>query len=165
MLLHRWSIGLRIISILEFIKGGLALVAFSLVVSGHYSVRGLCEKLVERLHLDPEGKIAWFLLEVVAQLNPWALTWFAIAYMTLRFAEGYGLWRERKWGEWLAAISATIYIPVEIVELVRHPSWREVAALVGNIIIVIFLSWVIMRSRGKNGKSQRGSREIVPDAP
>jgi ATP/maltotriose-dependent transcriptional regulator MalT len=47
-------------------------------------------------------------------------------------AEAYGLWRERHWAEWLAAVSATIYIPVEIHEIVKHPSWREVLALVAS---------------------------------
>lgn len=35
----------------------------------------------------------------------------------MRFVEAYGLWRERRWANWLAAISEGIYLPVEIYEL------------------------------------------------
>lgn len=159
MLLHRWSIGLRIIAIFEIVKGLLALGAFLLVVSGRYTIRGLCERIVHGMHLDPEGGPAGFLLNVVAQLNPWALAWLGIAYITIRFTEAYGLWRERKWGEWLAAVAAAIYIPVEVTEIVRHPSWREVATLGANIGIVAFLSWVIWKSRKRRAQTQSGATE------
>ena len=38
----------------------------------------------------------------------------AIAYALLRFIEGYGLWRQRVWAEWLAIVSGCLYIPFEV---------------------------------------------------
>jgi uncharacterized membrane protein (DUF2068 family) len=156
MTVLRRALGLRAIAIFEVIKGALALVGFYLVASGKYTVPGLFERMVHHLHLDPKGSIAGFLLNVVAQINPWMLAAVAVAYMILRFAEAYGLWHERHWAEWLAAVSASIYIPVEVNELIKHPSWREVATLTTNIVIVIFLVWVLWKTRTRRMKEAAG---------
>ena len=41
----------------------------------------------------------------------------ALTYSAIRFTEAYGLWRERRWAEWLSAVSGAIYLPFEIYEL------------------------------------------------
>ena len=69
----------------------------------------------------------------------WVLAALAFAYATLRLAEGYGLWRERRWAEWLAALSGGLYIPIEIYELVSHTSWIKLSLLASNIAIVLYM--------------------------
>ena len=66
----------------------------------------------------------------------------AMAYAVLRFLEGYGLWKQRAWGEWLAIISGCVYIPFEVYKLVRHPNEFHWAVLGINIIVVLYIAWV-----------------------
>ena len=49
----------------------------------------------------------------------WAAAQLAFAYSVLRFAEAYGLWKERTWAEWLAFVSGTLFLPLEIHGLMR----------------------------------------------
>jgi len=147
--LLRRSFGLRAIAVFEVFKGSIALFGFLWVAFGYDNVPSLMERLVRYAHINPEGRVASFFLNHVAQFNPMMLAGVVLAYITLRYAEAYGLWRERHWAEWLAAVSATIYIPLEILEIIKHPSWREVAALVVNVIIVVFLACVLWRTRSR----------------
>ncbi len=134
---------------IEVLKGGLALFGFFWVMLGRDDVPSLMERLVKFAHLDHASSAAKFLLHRVAHVDPMLLAGVVLAYIALRFAEAYGLWRESHWAEWLAAISATIYIPLEVLEVMKHPSWREVTALVVNVLIVIFLAFVLWRTRSR----------------
>ena len=147
--LQRRSLGLRAIAVFEIFKGAVALIGFLWVALGYDNVPSLMQRLVALGHLNLDGTIAKFLLETVAHFNPMMLAGVVLAYVALRAAEAYGLWHERQWAEWLAAISATIYIPLEILEIVRHVSWREVTTLVVNVITVIFLAVVLWRTRSR----------------
>lgn len=62
-----------------------------------------------------------------------------LLYALVRFAEAYGLWWERRWAEWLAALSGGIYVPVEIYELSRGVSAIKAAALVLNLCVVAYV--------------------------
>ena len=70
-----------------------------------------------------------------------------LVYAAIRFAEAYGLWFERRWAEWLAALSGAIYVPVEIYELTRGVSWIKLTALLLNAAIVIYMCRVLWRTR------------------
>ena len=156
MLPKRWSIGLRAIAIFEVIKGGAVLIAFFMVAGGHWTMASLTERIVHYMHLKPGGSIAGFFTGTVAHLEPGVLVWLALAYIALRFFEAYGLWRERHWGEWLAVLSAGLYVPAEIYELVLHFSLRKVGVLAVNLVIIAFLGLVLWKTR--NGrKTQRAA--------
>ncbi len=62
-----------------------------------------------------------------------------IVYAVVRFCEAYGLWNEKSWAEWFAAISAAIYLPVETEELIRHPSPLTATVLLVKAGILVFL--------------------------
>jgi uncharacterized membrane protein (DUF2068 family) len=65
----------------------------------------------------------------------------ACGYSAIRFAEGYGLWRNRTWAEWLAAISGAIYLPIEISHLIKHISIINIAVLATNLAIVAYMMY------------------------
>jgi uncharacterized membrane protein (DUF2068 family) len=52
-----------------------------------------------------------------------------LAYAAIRLAEGYGLWLGKHWAEWLAVISAGLYLPFEISHFNRHPSNTRLSIL------------------------------------
>jgi len=147
MLAHRWSIGLRVIAIVELIKGAAVLFAFAMVAAGNWTMQSLMGRVVHYLRFREEGRIAHFFKGTIAHLEPVVLVWLALAYVTLRFTEAYGLWKERHWGEWLAVLSAAVYVPAEIYELCMHYSHRKVGVLAVNILIIVFLCWVLWKTR------------------
>ena len=156
MLPHRWSLGLRAIALFEVIKGGAVLLAFVMVATGRWTMASLTGHIVHVMHLNPSGAIAQFFTGTVAHLESGVLVWLALGYIALRFFEACGLWLERHWGEWLAVVSAGLYVPAEIYELFLHFSLRKVGVLVLNILIIAFLGWVLWKTRGKK-KAQRAT--------
>ena len=68
----------------------------------------------------------------------------AALYAALRFLEAYGLWRNRRWAEWLAALSGAIYIPFELYELHRGVSWLKLAALLLNAAVLAYMCRVLL---------------------
>ena len=80
-----------------------------------------------------------------------------LVYAVVRFAEAYGLWFGRRWAEWLAALSGAIYVPVEIYELSRGVSPIKVGALAINILIIMYMAYMLRHralSRSLSGYSK-----------
>ena len=65
----------------------------------------------------------------------------------LRFAEAYGLWKERRWAEWVAFGSGTLLIPIEIRQLLRGVTLLRSAVLVGNLVIVSYMLYLLRSGR------------------
>lgn len=106
------------------------------------------EALVDRLHLDAAKKFPRIFLDLAANASDaqlWGLAALAMTYAVLRFAEAYGLWFGRRWGEWIAAVSGAIYVPVEIYELGRGVSTIKVAALLLNTAVVAYMCYMLWR--------------------
>jgi uncharacterized membrane protein (DUF2068 family) len=60
-------------------------------------------------------------------------------YGLLQIAEGVGLWSLKRWGEYLAVVGTTLFIPLEIYEIVEGATWLKVGALVVNVAAVLYL--------------------------
>jgi uncharacterized membrane protein (DUF2068 family) len=147
----RWSKGLRIIAVFEVMKGllGLAL-AYVLITQGRQDVEKLSKWLVHRFHLDPTEGLGPKILTLAEHMDDsllHMLTVLAFAYVAVRFVEAYGLWRERRWAEWFAAVSAGLYVPFELWEIIHHVTLLKIFLFGANIGIVAFLVKVIMRDR------------------
>jgi len=59
--------------------------------------------------------------------------------------EGVGLWLMKRWAEWFTIIITSSLVPVEIYELVRHPTVTKILVLIINIAVVIYLLYRIRR--------------------
>lgn len=64
-----------------------------------------------------------------------------LAYGLLEILEAYGLWIMKRWGEYVAVIGTSIFIPLEIFELTEKVSALKVGALLVNIAAVGWLVW------------------------
>ncbi len=71
----------------------------------------------------------------------------AIAYAALEGTEAYGLWRRRRWGEWLTVVATSLLLIPEIWELTKSVSPLKVGGLLANLLIVGYLLWRLRRSR------------------
>jgi uncharacterized membrane protein (DUF2068 family) len=60
-------------------------------------------------------------------------------YGALQLLEGIGLWSLKRWGEYVAVVGTTLFIPLEVYELVEKITWLRIAALVVNVAAVLYL--------------------------
>jgi uncharacterized membrane protein (DUF2068 family) len=145
---------LHAIALFEAIKGAVALAAgLGLLGLLHYDVRRLALALLWRFHLDPEMHYPELLLHYADLLNGINLRTMApvaIAYIAIRWLEAWGLWKERAWAEWLAALSGALYIPLEVAHLVHRPSLINAGVLLANIGVVAFMAFQLYFRLKKN---------------
>lgn len=66
---------------------------------------------------------------------------FLIGYTLLQLAEGIGLWSLKRWGEYVAAVGTSVFLPLEIYELTKEVTFLKVGALVVNLGLVVYLVW------------------------
>ena len=153
-------IGLRVVAAFEATKGLLILLAgFGLLSLVHHDVQQLAEDLVQHFHLNPATHFPHIFLQVAGNLSDtklWLMAGFALTYASIRLIEGYGLWRERRWAEWLAVVSGGLYLPIEVYELLSGVSWIKVCTLVANICIVVYMTYVLKQS------AHSGSNAVTP---
>jgi len=127
---------------------------FGLMRLVHRDVAYAAHALIDRLHLDAARKFPHIFLQLAENLTDaqlWGLAALALAYALLRFAEAYGLWRGRSWGQWIAAVSGAIYVPVEIYELMRSVTWIKVSALLLNVAVVVYMCYTLYRKAPRSG--------------
>jgi uncharacterized membrane protein (DUF2068 family) len=140
--------GLRTVAVWEAFKGCLALsIAYGLVVMRRREVDfgEAVEHILFYFHINPGHHWSQQVVHAADKMSStsMAMIWgIAITYAALRFVEGFGLWKQRAWAEWLAIISGCIYLPFEIYKLIRHPNAFHWAVLGINILVVLYIAWV-----------------------
>jgi uncharacterized membrane protein (DUF2068 family) len=108
---------LRMVALVEFIKGALVLVAGAglLVLMHRQDLQDLAEKLIRHLHLNPANEAPRIFLDLAGRLDSGQ----PVAARARRGMCGHAdwwrlrLWRDRVWAEWLGAVSGLIYVPFE----------------------------------------------------
>lgn len=135
--------GLRAVALIEITKGVLALVAAGLIAGVLRSdLQSLAELLVRHFHLNPARHHPQVFVETLrnfADAHRIVLSIGAIGYAAVRFVEAYGLWHARRWAWGFGILSATLYIPLELVELSKDVSWAGITVLGVNACVVIAL--------------------------
>jgi uncharacterized membrane protein (DUF2068 family) len=136
----RSSSTVRAVALFEAFKGTLVVLvglgALSLI---HHDAQRIAEELVGHLHLNPAKHYPRIFIDTAAHLSDtrlWVLAALAATYGLVRFIEAYGLWQQKRWAEWFAAVSAGIYIPFELYGLFEGDTWFSLGAFVLNVFIV-----------------------------
>jgi uncharacterized membrane protein (DUF2068 family) len=68
-------------------------------------------------------------------------------YGALFATEGIGLLLKKKWAEYFATISTTVFLPLEIYELYKRASALKAIVLIANVAIVIYLIRILLDGR------------------
>jgi uncharacterized membrane protein (DUF2068 family) len=68
-------------------------------------------------------------------------------YAAVFLVEGWGLWRERRWAEYLTVIVTASLIPLEVWEIFHHLTWLKIFALIVNVAILLYLIALLRRER------------------
>ncbi|MFJ9415158.1 MULTISPECIES: DUF2127 domain-containing protein [unclassified Streptomyces] len=63
-----------------------------------------------------------------------------LAYALVEIIEGVGLWRAKRWAEYLTVVATAAFLPLEIYELTEKVSWLKIATLVINILAVLYIA-------------------------
>jgi uncharacterized membrane protein (DUF2068 family) len=60
-------------------------------------------------------------------------------YGLLQIVEGIGLWSLKRWGEYVAVVGTTLFIPLEVYEITEKVSWLKITVLAVNVAAVLYL--------------------------
>lgn len=71
----------------------------------------------------------------------------SLAYAALFSLEGYGLWRERRWAEYLTIVTSSLLLPFEFIAVMHHVTPVRTGVLLANAVIVAYLIVVTTRHR------------------
>ena len=100
--------------------------------------------LAQRAGLNPNGNWPRKVIEKIRHVHASEDVVFgviALAYGTLEGVEAYGLWRRRRWGEWLTVIATSLLLVPEIWELTKSLTLLKIGALIVNLVVVAYLLW------------------------
>ena len=160
---------LRVVAAFELVKGVFVmLIGLSAILLVHKDLWLIAESLLALFHVNTDRRWAQAFLDFADNLTDarlWAAAQLAFSYTALRFAEAYGLWKQRTWAEWLAFISGTLLLPLEIRGLMRGITVIRSTLLVANLGIVIYMLYVLRagvrhraESRLDRAENRDGSR-------
>jgi uncharacterized membrane protein (DUF2068 family) len=138
---------IRLIALFKLLKATLLVAvgmgAFKLL---HQDISSVMEHWIEALKLDPGNRFIDTLLAKASNLNPAQIKELGLGsllYAGLFLTEGIGLWMLKRWAEWLTIIITSSLVPIEIYEILRHPSPGKVAVFIINVGIVGYLVYGI----------------------
>jgi uncharacterized membrane protein (DUF2068 family) len=100
--------------------------------------------LAQRAGLNPNGNWPRKIIEKIHKINANEDVVFgviALAYGTLEGVEAYGLWKRRRWGEWLTVIATSLLLAPEVWELTKSVTLLKIGALIVNLVVVAYLLW------------------------
>jgi uncharacterized membrane protein (DUF2068 family) len=82
------------------------------------------------------------------------------AYSVLEGVEAVGLWLGKRWAEYLTFVATIVFVPYEILELIKSVTALKVVALVINVAIAVYLLFAkrLFGLRG-GGKAERAEHE------
>jgi uncharacterized membrane protein (DUF2068 family) len=142
---------LRAVASFEFAKGiFVVLMGVCALTLMHKDVWLIAESLLALLRINTDSRSAQLFLDfadTITDARLWAAVRIAFAYAVLRFTEAYGLWKERTWAEWVALVSGTLLLPVEIRELLRGLTLVRCSFFVGNLAVVVYMLYIILAHR------------------
>ena len=141
--------GLNAIALFEGIKGVLALfVVVSVNVLAGRDLHQLAEQMMAKWSISTTNHYVSLVLSMIESVTHKSLvlvTAIALLYACFRFVMAYGLWHRLRWTEWFAFISGSLYIPFELYALYQTPSFIHVSILLFNLVVVMYLYWVLKR--------------------
>lgn len=153
VLANKPPVALRSIALFEIIKGALALAgAFGLLSLRRTDLHASADAFLYRCNINPETHYTRLLIETIAKAanhHLGQIVGLCFGYALIRFLEGYGLWRCKRWAEWFAILSAGIYLPLEIRHLFHHPTAISVGVILLNIAIIVYLWRLLVAQREK----------------
>ncbi|MFC4532911.1 DUF2127 domain-containing protein [Sphaerisporangium dianthi] len=102
----------------------------------------LLQPLADKLGWNLEESGVVHTLRTVLSAETRTLTWVMLGLLVfgaLLLTEGVGLWLLKRWGEYFAVVATSLFVPVEIYELVEKVTWLRVVILLINLAAVLYI--------------------------
>jgi uncharacterized membrane protein (DUF2068 family) len=118
--------------------------------------------LANRLGLDLDHSSILREAEKALHARHGTLTLLAVGlllYGLLEVVEGVGLWRARRWAEYLTVVATAIFLPLEVHELLKTVTVTKVGAFAINVLAVVYLV-LAKRLFGARGGRAAYQREL-----
>jgi uncharacterized membrane protein (DUF2068 family) len=143
---------LRALAIERWARGAILLLLAAAVFklkSTQASIKGLVDKdltalkpFFNQIHFNVSDSATVHSIEKVLNAKQSTLNLIAFGilfYGLLQIVEGVGLWSLKRWGEYVAVVGTTLFIPLEVYELTENISWLKIGALLVNVAAVLYL--------------------------
>ena len=124
-------------------------VGIALVSHPHANCASDVSHLAQHLGFDPKENWIQRIISDVSKLHAHQDLVFgavALAYGILEGAEAYGLFKRRRWGEWLPVVATSVLFVPEAWELTKSTTPLKIAAVIVNVLVVAYLLWRLRRS-------------------
>ena len=107
-------------------------------------------RLATALRFDPESRLISMAMAKVDLIDHRRLREISLAtfgYSALALTEGIGLMLEKTWAEYLTLSLTISFLPWELYELMRRPSWFRLGLLVINLLVLAYLLWLLRKKK------------------
>jgi len=153
---HRHDRGLLLIGLFKLAKSILFFcLGFGAIHLLHKDLGDEVTRLATALKFDPESRFVSLILDKVDLIDAHRLREISLAtfgYSAVALTEGVGLLLEKVWAEYLTLILTVSFLPWELYELVRRPSWFRVSLLLINLAVLWYLVWLLRRKKLLGGE-------------
>ena len=134
---------IQIIAIYKFVKvAGLLAVAFGIIKLLQPTTADRVQNWILELsnsEAHPRILHGLVLITSVSPRRMRALGVVVLFYATLYMIKGIGLWHQSRWAEYLTIVATSLFIPLEVYEIMRRMTVPRVSALVVNVAAVLYL--------------------------
>jgi uncharacterized membrane protein (DUF2068 family) len=138
------TLTIHLISIEKTIKAiVLIVVGFKLLSLVNQDVHAWASDFVTRHGIDVGNRFVHAALERLIGVTSSQIVTFSVVafvYSTVLLIEAVGLWFQKRWAEYLTAISTALLMPLEIYEIYERFTFVRVAVLLINAFIVWYLA-------------------------
>ena len=120
----------------------LIIVGFKLATLVNQDVHTWAADFVTRHGIDIGNRFVHAALQRLVGITSSQIITFSVVaffYSTVLLVEAAGLWLQKRWAEYLTAISTALLMPLEIYEIYERFTWVRVAILLINAFIVWYL--------------------------
>jgi uncharacterized membrane protein (DUF2068 family) len=157
--------------VLHFLLLGVAAAAVMVFAADRSRVSGPFYRVVDALQNGVGGAGARPGTGLIGELEKgfearashlWLLGGILAAYALLEGVEAVGLWRARRWAEYLTFVATTVLLVPEVWELTHRVTVFKITALVVNVAVVAYLLYA-KRLFGLRGGARAEQRERDED--
>ena len=159
------TLTIHLISIEKTVKAViLIIVGFKLATLVNQDVHTWAADFVTRHGIDIGNRFVHAALERLVGITSSQIVTFSVVaffYSSVLLVEAVGLWLQKRWAEYLTAISTALLMPLEIYEIYERFTWVRVAILLINAFIVWYLA-TRLRDEKKETVEFTGDTEAEP---
>jgi len=143
--------GLQLIGVLKLLKAAsLFVVGVGLLSLIHRDAAEAVRRWIEFFRLDVHTHLIDELIAKIAGIDPRTMRRLGIGtlgYASVFSVEGVGLLLEKTWAEYMTTGVTISFLPLEVYELIAHPSATKALVMSINVAVVIYLVVEIRRRR------------------